>query len=210
MDHAFWHDMWTRDEQGFHQPRANKMMVTHWPALGLSPGAHVFVPLAGKSLDMTWMLSEGYRVTGAELSESAVAQYFEEHNVSPEIEEVGSLKRYSGPGIDLYAGDIFELSAAQLGPVDAIYDRAALVALPTGMREDYAALLHKITGGAPQLLICFEYDQSEMDGPPFSIEKAGVLSAHSARYTCAEIGRRELPVKLKGHVAAQEVVWHLS
>jgi thiopurine S-methyltransferase len=68
-----------------------------------------------------------------------------------------------------FVGDIFDLSRATLGPVDAIYDRAALVALPETMRNRYAAHLMEITDHAPQLLICFDYDQSLQPGPPFSI-----------------------------------------
>ena len=81
----------------------------------------------------------------------------------------GSHRRYSADGIDIFAGDIFEITADVLGPVDAVYDRAALVALPEGMRRRYAAHLAGITAVAPQLLVTFEYDQAEMDGPPFSI-----------------------------------------
>ena len=36
----------------------------------------------------------------------------------------------SAPGIDIFVGDIFKLTRGILGPVDAVYDRAALVALP--------------------------------------------------------------------------------
>ena len=53
-----------------------------------------------------------------------------------------------------------------LGPVDAIYDRAALVALPEDMRSRYAPHLYgNHRSRKPQLLICYEYDQSLEKGP---------------------------------------------
>jgi thiopurine S-methyltransferase len=30
------------------------LLLKHWPAVGAEPGCRVFVPLAGKSLDMAW------------------------------------------------------------------------------------------------------------------------------------------------------------
>ncbi len=54
--------------------------------------------------------------------------------------------------------------------VDAVYDRASLVALEPGVRRRYADHLTAIIPHeAPIFLISFEYDTDEMDGPPFSV-----------------------------------------
>lgn len=52
----------------------------------------------------------------------------------------------------------------------ALYDRAALIALPPPMRERYAAQLQRILPPTVQgLLITLDYDQAQMSGPPFAV-----------------------------------------
>ena len=46
--------------------------------------------------------------------------------------------------IELLVGDFFALTAADLAGVAGVYDRAALVALPPKMREDYVRLLAEL------------------------------------------------------------------
>ena len=52
MNPEFWHQRWAGHQIGFHQSTPTPLLLKHWPALGIAPGATVFVPLAGKSLDM--------------------------------------------------------------------------------------------------------------------------------------------------------------
>ena len=85
-----------------------------------------------------------------------------------------------------------------------VYDRAALVALPEGMRELYAAHLAAITGRAPQLLVTFDYDQSVMDGPPFAVDEAGLRRCHDARFEIERLAEAEVPGGLKGVCPAIE------
>jgi thiopurine S-methyltransferase len=63
--------------------------------------------------------------------------------VEPKISRVGELTRYCAKDIDIFVGDIFDVSAEVLGPVDAVYDRAALVAMPENMRHQYTSHLMK-------------------------------------------------------------------
>jgi thiopurine S-methyltransferase len=131
-------------------------------------------------------------------------------NLRPNIQQVGTLKHYSGPSIDIYTGDIFNLDAQTLGGVDGIYDRAALVALPTDMRKRYAAHLVEISQGAPQLLISYTYDQALIDGPPFSINTAEVERLYGANYTLKTLKTYDVEGGLKGKVPATETVWLLK
>jgi len=210
MQADFWHQRWQDNQIAFHEKRGNRMLVEHFGALGLAPNSRVFLPLCGKTLDIVWFLSPGYRVAGAELSELAIQQLFEELAISPIIRNAGPLKHYHAPNIDMYVGDIFELSDDVLGAVDATYDRAALVALPDSMRAHYVSHLTALTGNASQLLICFEYDQNLMDGPPFSIEASNVADCYKDRYDISLASRAEVPGKLKGIVPALESAWHLT
>jgi thiopurine S-methyltransferase len=204
MEADFWHSRWQAGQIGFHEGAVNRMLAAHIGAVGLAPGARLFLPLCGKTRDIAWLLGQGYRVAGAELSEIAVRQLFEELETEPVIADMAGLRRFSAPGLDIFAGDIFALDADLLGPVDAVYDRAALVALPEEMRLRYAAHLAAITAGAPQLLVTFEYNQDRMEGPPFSITEAEVARCHGARFTIEPLGEAEVPGGLKGICPARE------
>jgi thiopurine S-methyltransferase len=209
MDAEFWHRKWERNEIGFHNSEAHPLLVTHFGALSLPKGSRVFLPLCGKTRDIYWLLVNGYRVAGAELSAIAVEQLFAELGATPDLAEVGTLRRFSADGIDVFAGDIFALSRDMLGPVDAVYDRAALVALPEDMRGRYAAHLAEITSRAPQLLISFDYDQSLLAGPPFSVPGDEIARLYRGAYQPARLGSAEVEGGLKGKCPAQEVVWLL-
>lgn len=105
------------NEIGFHEGEANRLLVKYFDALCLAEGHRVFVPLCGKTLDIAWLLSNGFRVAGAELVESAIEQLFSELGIEPEISEVGGVKRYSAKNIDIFVGDIFAVSSEILGSV---------------------------------------------------------------------------------------------
>jgi thiopurine S-methyltransferase len=152
MDPVFWHQKWESGEIGFHESQPNPMLVNHAEALKLQPGSRFFLPLCGKTLDIGWLLKQGYNIVGIELNRQAVEELFAELGVIPQIDQIDSLIRYFSDGICIFLGDIFDLSPELLGGVDAIYDRAALVALPPEMRYRYCQLLLQITGNAPQLL----------------------------------------------------------
>ena len=210
MEADFWHDRWRSGQTAFHEGRANTLLTCHWDALALTPGASVFVPLCGKAIDLWWLRDRGARVIGVELSEKAVAEFFEEAGVTPTREPAGALTQWQGGGVTTFVGDVFDLDARALGPVDAVYDRAALVALPQPLRRRYAAHVAAITARAPQLLITFVYDQTAMDGPPFSVDAAEVAACHGATYTCTALETRDVPDGLKGKMAATETVWRLA
>jgi len=210
MDAHFWHQRWQKNEIGFHQSDADAQLVKHFPQMQLQAGNRVFVPLCGKTLDIAWMLDQGYQVAGAELSQIAIEHLFANLGIKPEVTIVGALKRYSGDNIDIFVGDIFELTAQELGTIHAVYDRAALVALPEETRKTYTRHLTAITNKAPQLLLCFEYDQSLMAGPPFSITPDEVVEHYAATYQTILLEEEPLPQRLKGKVEAIGSVWHLK
>ena len=209
MDADFWHSKWEKNEIGFHQNKPNDLFTRHFDRLDLTPGARVFLPLCGKTLDIGWLLSEGYAVAGAELNESAIRQLFEGLKLTPNITAAGPLIQYRAPGIDIFVGDIFDLAADRLGPIDAVYDRAALVALPTEMREKYAQHLPEITQAAPQLLITLDYDQAEMKGPPFAIDEAELRRLYSAAFQIDLLEEADASGSLKKDITVHQAAWHL-
>ena len=209
MDPDFWHARWSQNQIGFHEPQENPLLLAHIQALALAPQARVFLPLCGKTKDIGWLLSQGIQVAGAELSPLAVDQLFADLGVVPAITQQGELRRYQADGLTVFAGDIFALTPDLLGHIDAVYDRAALVALPAAMRQRYAAHLTALTQSAPQLLICFAYDQSRFSGPPFSVSGQEVTSLYGARYDIRALADQPAKGGLKAR-AASEQVWHLT
>ncbi|PHS70619.1 MAG: thiopurine S-methyltransferase [Methylophaga sp.] len=210
MDVDFWHQKWKNNEIGFHLSEVNSLLVKYIGELSLVKGNRIFVPLCGKTLDIAWLLSEGYCVVGAELSEDAIKQLFEKLDIEPQVSKPAGMTLYSANGIDIFVGNIFDLSGENLGVVDAIYDRAALVALPEAIRTQYTLHVLKITLAAPQLLISYEYNQNLMSGPPFSVCNEEVKQHYKDHYSLALLENMNIPDGLKGKYAAQESVWLLK
>ncbi len=175
MQPEFWHKKWESNQIGFHQPEVNPYLQRHWPDLAIPAQARVLVPLCGKSLDLLWLAGRGHRVLGVELSQRAVEDFFREQQLQPQISEEGGFKVYRAGAIELWCGDFFALSASDVADCTALYDRAALIALPPPMRERYATHLQNILpAGVRGLLITLDYDQAQMPGPPFAVEDAEV------------------------------------
>ena len=170
MHAEFWQARWARSEIGFHLPEVNPYLQQYWPALGLPEGTRVLVPLCGKSLDLAWLAGQGYQVVGVELAQRAVEDFFAEHKLQPEVSEVGAFRLYRAGAVEIYCGDFFALTAQLLAGCSALYDRAALIALPPEMRARYVAHLSQLLpSGCQGLLVSLDYDQARMDGPPFAV-----------------------------------------
>ena len=134
MEPEFWHERWSRGEIGFHQHEYNAHMQSFVGRLRIDPGAHVFVPLCGKSRDMVWLAEAGYRVTGIEISEQAVCDFYRENALDYVERDLSGTRLFSGGGIDIYCADFFTAPLNQMPRMDAVYDRASLIALPPPMR----------------------------------------------------------------------------
>ena len=170
MEPEFWQERWARNQIGFHLPEVNPYLQRHWSQLALVEGARVLVPLCGKSLDLMWLASHGLRVMGVELSEQAVEAFFSEQNLVPRITRRDAFTVYQTDLIEVWCGDFFALDAEALAGCTALYDRAALIALPPLMRAQYAEHLSRLLpSGCQGLLITLDYDQSQKAGPPFAV-----------------------------------------
>jgi thiopurine S-methyltransferase len=210
MDPNFWRQRWENKETGWHESKPNPLLVKHLPQLALGKDRRIFVPLCGKTLDISWLLSHGYRVSGAELSQLAVEQLFMDLGIQPDITQAGELDQWSAKHVDIFVGNIFALSRQALGRVDAVYDRAALVAFPPDMRGRYTAHLMELTNKAPQLLICYDYDQPLMEGPPFSVTGDEIRRHYAKAYDVTRLASSDVSGGLKGKCPATENVWLLS
>ena len=210
MDPNFWHQRWEKNEIAFHEGKPNALLVQYLNELSLAKGRRIFLPLCGKTRDISWLLSNGYRVAGAELSQLAIEQLFMDLGLQPDISGAGEVHQWSAQHLDIFVGDIFDLTREILGPVDAVYDRAALVALPEAMRSRYTAHLKAITGMAPQLVIGYEYDQTVLEGPPFSVTPDELHRHYDDIYTLTPLARVDVPGGLKSKCPATEHIWRLN
>ncbi len=208
MDIDFWKDKWEKKIIGFHLSEVNPLLVKYYEQLSLNKNNRLFLPLCGKTKDISWLLSKGHSIVGVEFSQLAVEQLFSELEVEPEITMLKDLIQYSTKGLDIYVGDFFKLTYELVGRVDAIYDRAALVALPQSMREEYTTHLKSLTDEVSQLLITFMYDQNLLKGPPFSVSNEEVYEHYEKQYDITLLDTQE--EKFKGKIDAQESVWLLK
>ena len=156
-DNHLWLQSWRDQDIGFHQEEVNPLLARFWPGLKLARGSRVFVPLCGKSLDMIWLAREGYRVIGVELSPIAVRDFFRENGLRPSKRRVGEFILWQAGEICILCGDYFSLTNEDLGPIDTVYDRAALTALPEEIRGLYVTKLrHLIPKDAEVFLLTIE------------------------------------------------------
>ena len=129
----------------------------------------MLVPLCGKSLDMHWLAEQGHGVVGLELVEQAVEAFFDEAGLSPTAPNKTTTCATAAGRSPCFKGDALGLAPGTV-QADAWYDRAAMIALPDGMRTAYVEQLRQQTKpGAVGLLITYAYPPQEMDGPPFAL-----------------------------------------
>lgn len=202
MEPDYWQQRWAEGRTGWHQPEVNALLRQQWPTLSLPDNSRVFVPLCGKSEDMVWLAAQGHRVLGVELSHEACAAFFAEHGLDPEVSTHGPFQRYRSERIELLAGDVFDLGTPDLAECTGCYDRAALIALPTAMRERYAQqVLGKLPGGCRGLLVTLEYPQGEKDGPPFSVDAREVARLFAPHWRIEQLERRDILAQQPGFQA---------
>jgi thiopurine S-methyltransferase len=191
VDRAYWEDVWREEELGFHQNQVNQHLQRFWPRLGLPPEARVLVPLCGKSLDMSWLLSEGHDVIGVDYSQRAQNEFLAARPGSVRFSEQGELKLAYQGALLFVAGDVFHLRQEMLHSVDALYDRAALVALPSAARQNYALFLAQCLKPGAQILLITRQAPEERQTPPFNITAQEVDRLYSSNFRIEKLHRDE-------------------
>lgn len=193
MEHGFWHRRWANKEIGFHQKETNAWLRQYWSVLGAQGRCGVLVPLCGKSKDMLWLREQGHSVIGVELSDIACRDFFNEMGAAVAATQGPIFNTRELDGIRLLCGDFFKLSAADIEGVSAVYDRAALIALPHSMRKQYAAHLKALLpSGMRILLVSLEYDE-QRESPPFSVSETEVRKLYEPEFTVDLVDAAELP-----------------
>ncbi|MGB2785882.1 thiopurine S-methyltransferase [Psychrobacter sp.] len=199
MNPEFWKNAWQKSQTNFTQKKPNPMLIHHFKALNTHKNSRVFVPLCGKSVDMLWFTSQGFDVIGVELSEIAVTQFLTEndlqatvilHPTTPDLTCYQS--EHQGQTLEIWVGDIFDLSPIDIGVIDAVYDRGALVAFPDiepdNLRTHYTQQIMALSNSANQLLLSFAYDGEKQRSdnhknlPPFLVTRSQLEQYYAEYY----------------------------
>lgn len=203
-----WLERWRSGHTGWHEAHGNSALHKFWPRL--AAGSRVLVPLCGKSVDLLWLERQGLDVTGVELCEIAVRAFFAENEMAFDLEAGDGLPRFKARQrkLAIHCGDYFDFASM---PFDAVYDRAALVALPLELRPAYAAHTASLMkADARHLLITLEYDQSKVNGPPFSVLPDEVKSYWPSLRRVADMSAlKNMPPKFREAYLGEfvEAVW---
>lgn len=206
MEPTFWIDRWREGRIGFHEGAPNALLAKHHPRL---VGPRVLVPLCGKAEDLAFLAHHGHEVIGIELVEDAVRAFFAEHALTPEVRRQGATTAYTADAITILAGDFFAVEPADVGAIDEIYDRAALIALPPPMRRRYVEHLRTLApAGTPVLLVTLEYPQDAAEGPPFSVPEDEVRALYASAMlvddraaTGGRLAERGIPARERCYLA---------
>jgi thiopurine S-methyltransferase len=212
----FWHDRWRTGQIGFHQSAVDRNLRQYWPDLGLASNSRAFVPLCGKSLDLLWLCERGHSVTGVELSTVALESFCMEHGVPAKRRLLDDFDVYEAPKLQLFRGDFFALTPELLGPIPAVYDRAALISWIPELRAAYVKRITALTNpGTQTLLVTMEYPQEQMKGPPFSVAADEVDRLYAQHHEIRPLSRQnvlanEPRLRSRGVTQLHEVCYRLT
>ena len=165
-----WLDRWKKGTTGWHRSDINPELIENINQLAKVRPQKIFVPLCGASLDMKYLINQGFYVVGVELSPLAIDRFFKENQIEYKVSKVEGFNLYQGKNIEIYCGDFFKLKKNYLYDASCVYDRAALIALNPDLQKKYVVHLKEILPNSSKiLLLTMFYPQNEMEGPPYSV-----------------------------------------
>lgn len=178
-----WLSFWTGRTPGFHEGRVNSYLQQFLPRFNLQSGDTVFMPLCGKAVDILWLTQQGLNVIGVELSGFAIDSFFRESDLDVKISDSKNFVVYQAPNITLYQGDFMDIHKTHLQSCKLVYDRAAIVSIETFNRLFYTRKMSEIIPlNCPMLVVTLEYDQTVMQGPPFSVPFSEISELYKTQY----------------------------
>ncbi|WP_138431992.1 thiopurine S-methyltransferase [Fodinibius saliphilus] len=184
MELSYWQSRWQKNNTGWHMETVYPQLPKLWPYLSIDKNSEVLVPLCGKSRDIRWLLEEGHTVTGVEISSKAIQKIKENYPHTFSKERSHGFIVHSSDQLTLWEGDFLTLPPDQVPAPAAIYDKAAIVALPPAMREKYAQKIMALCDPQTQILLqTFEYEQDEMTGPPFSVPESEIHKRFGSHFS---------------------------
>lgn len=193
-----WNQRWIDNRIGWHRGEVNQTLEKYFPS-GERPST--FFPLCGKTLDMIWVAQKGCQVRGAEFSQLAIDQFFEENKIANKSENGFIHSTEPSFDIALKQGDFFEYPDDH--KFELIFDRGSMVAVNPKDREKYAQKIKTLLKSDGKVLLqAISRDEEHLkNGPPFhltiddvknSYEKIGmkvnVLGSYDDRSSIDRLG----------------------
>lgn len=183
-----WARYWVENRLGFHEGQVNQYLQRYFQQFACKPGERIFMPLCGKAMDIFWLSRQGFHVVGVEISDIAIEAFFSESGLEYTLQREPRFKIYRAPNITLYCGDFMDLEPRHCADCVLVYDRASIVAIEPFNRISYVEqLLRIVSAGIPMLTIVLDYDQSKLQGPPFSLSVAELQALYESSYRVIEL-----------------------
>lgn len=206
-----WQDAWEAGRTGFHKEEVHQLLTKYFDQLFPTGNGRLFVPLCGKSVDMKWLSGKGVSVVGLDAVRMSLEQFFSEQGLKYTASKVSALggeaevfKTEDGK-ISLYCADLFKFSKDIEGTFDAVWDRGSLVAIN---REDvpmYVSIIKSLLKpGGICLHESFEYDPSEMKGPPHTMTESRLRELFEPECSVQRLEEKQLSM---WKVDAKSVGW---
>jgi len=187
-----WNKKWAENKIAFHKNQVHPALIKHSETVTgqkLTDEAPTdstqieqnskktwFLPLCGKSLDIPYLLSQGFRVFGVEAVKMAVEALNTEHSLGMTYDEKEKLFTGANGRLQIYVGDLFTCPMEKYGPYDYVWDRGSFVAIEYASRKDYSNVMQKALKKSDgswynfsYLLEGVMYDKSKFPGPPRSV-----------------------------------------
>jgi thiopurine S-methyltransferase len=152
----------------------------------------VFLPLKfPQTVDLAFLAKHEAvgEVVGIDGVRKALTEFSDEHP-DLELKEADTIKaveRFSGKGITLLRGDMFDLDEEMTGgKFDVVFDRASIVAIRPEMREKYVSVMGKLMKpGGSILLVTIDRregtEEGTSAGPPFSVNENEVRRLYESQ-----------------------------
>tara|TARA_R110000868_G_scaffold10138_4_gene49506 strand:+ start:118 stop:726 length:609 start_codon:yes stop_codon:yes gene_type:complete len=146
-----WETRFREDDTPWERRALHPAMLA-WAEVGLfEPGLRAIIPGCGRSPELGFLARRGVKVTGADLSATALA--FQRHALSQD-----------GQVAVLLEGDV--LAHRPDTPYDRVYEQTFLCAIPPRLRVSYEAALCDWLAPGGMLLALF-MQKDEPGGPPY-------------------------------------------
>ena len=160
-----WFERWDTANTGWHRDEPHDVLLDRF-----DPRCkRVLVPLCGASRDLGWLAEQGCEVVGVEVVRKAADQLFASLGKTPAVQRRGKFDVLTCANVTVVVGDFFAFDQTVAGTFDAVWDRAALVAIPPSRRSEYVEVLRSVARDADLLLVSCDYDQQLRDGPPYAL-----------------------------------------
>lgn len=193
MELSYWLSRWRKNKIGFHMADGYPTLEQHLANISFPKQQTALVPLCGKSRDLITLTHHFNKVVGVEISEKAIKEFLQEHNLTATESSFADFKIFKTESINLWCGDFMKLPAHKLPSIDLIYDKAALVALPSDKRPEYAEKLVSLCSDSTFIMLHhFTYNQKEMPGPPFSVSDRELNAYFGEKFNAIILEKSEI------------------